>query len=273
MNILLDKEIDLDVSQDTETKYTKAVYDLHKKMRTIVRKVRKNAETDYKYADNQYNKDLHGPYFKENDLCYMLVQCPKHKFSPRWRGEFRIKKVISNHLYVVEISPGEEKVVNISKLKHFRTTKYSKSPIKDIEMGDSRMSKTKEVADHTREESDDEFITRQQQITPKPRPLRPPRPYPPPITTNTPLQSLNRANREHATTERHASEIESLNNTSNGSAVEQPDTGSRIRTDEVADRIIDLERTYSEDEVRTRIGGRRLRDTSQLRRPQYYRSG
>ena len=36
-----------------------------------------------------------------------------------------VNKVINDHLYVVQLAPGVEKVVNISKMKHFQRNKYN----------------------------------------------------------------------------------------------------------------------------------------------------
>ena len=103
-----------------QTSYGKAAYALHNDVKRIAHRVRKNANTDFKYADTCHEKSLHGPYFKVGDLCYTFVECPAHKFSYRWRGPFEVKKVINDHLYVVRLEGGEDKVCSISKLKHFK---------------------------------------------------------------------------------------------------------------------------------------------------------
>ncbi|KAL5247030.1 hypothetical protein ACHWQZ_G019036 [Mnemiopsis leidyi] len=103
-----------------------AVYKNHQELKKIIRKVRKQSRTDFIYAAKQHDRNLHGPYFKEGDLCFVLIQCPKHKFDPKFHGPFRISKVINDHLYVVDLGKGVEKVVNISKLKHFVASKYSR---------------------------------------------------------------------------------------------------------------------------------------------------
>ena len=94
-------------------------------MKAICRKVRENANVDFLYAKNHHDRNLLGPYFKAGDLCYVLINFPTHKDSNRWRGPLLVNKVINDHLYVVQISPGQEKVINISKMKHFKRNKYN----------------------------------------------------------------------------------------------------------------------------------------------------
>ena len=103
-----------------------AVYKNHMELKRIIWKVRKQSQKDFGYAAKQHDRNLHGPYFKEGDHCFVLVQCPRHKFEPRFRGPFRITKVINDHLYVVDLGQGVEKVVNICKMKRFETNKYSR---------------------------------------------------------------------------------------------------------------------------------------------------
>ena len=105
-------------------KYGKA-YELYRTVRNIVQKARKHAALDFQYADNTYNKNLKGPYFEENDWCFTLVNCPSHKFSERWQGPFRVCKKLGDHLYVIELDNGKEKVINISKMKRYAPNKFS----------------------------------------------------------------------------------------------------------------------------------------------------
>ena len=121
-SILIENEpVDLDCRRPHSAK----AYQLHMTIKNIVRRARRNATADFKYADNWYNQNLHGPYFKTDDWCFVLVNCPKHKFSQRWRGPYKISKVVNNHLYVVEMDNGVDKLCNISKLKHYKKSKYS----------------------------------------------------------------------------------------------------------------------------------------------------
>ena len=100
-------------------------YELHKTIKQIVQNVRKNAALDYMHADIYNNRNLYGPTFNEQDMCYILVQCPKHKYSKRFSGPFVVKKKISDHTYVIDLNDGTEVVKNISKMKHFKKNKYS----------------------------------------------------------------------------------------------------------------------------------------------------
>ncbi|KAL5250482.1 hypothetical protein ACHWQZ_G016276 [Mnemiopsis leidyi] len=112
---------------DERNTAAKEAYELHKEIKRVIRKVRENSELDFRYAQKHHDRNLHGPYFKQGDYCFVLVQCPKHKFAPRFRGPFEVKKVVNDHLYVVEYGPGVEKVTNICKMKHYELNKFSKA--------------------------------------------------------------------------------------------------------------------------------------------------
>ena len=117
--------VDNEIRTQPLSKSTKGAYEQYKMMKNINRKVRENADVDFLYAKNQHDRNRLGPYFKSGDLCYVLINCPTHKHSIRWRGPLLVNKVINDHLYVVQVSPGQEKVVNISKMKHFTRNRYN----------------------------------------------------------------------------------------------------------------------------------------------------
>jgi hypothetical protein len=96
----------------------------HKLIKSIINKARVHAQRDFLYADNTYNRNITGPFFKTGDFCYILVECPLHKFSKRWRGPFKIIRAINQHLYVVQLENGE-KTCNITKMKEYRKNSYS----------------------------------------------------------------------------------------------------------------------------------------------------
>ena len=54
---------------------------------------------------------------------------PKYKHSPKFHGPYIIKDNISNHNYIVHIN-GEDKIVNISKMKPYKLNKFSQLPSK-----------------------------------------------------------------------------------------------------------------------------------------------
>ena len=122
---------------DERNTAAKEAYELHKEMKRVIRKVRENSELDFRYAQKHHDRNLHGPYFKKGDYCFVLVQCPKHKFAPRFRGPFEVKKVINDHLYVVELGPGVEKVINICKMKHYEVNRFSKKKVGVTQKEDS----------------------------------------------------------------------------------------------------------------------------------------
>jgi len=124
MSLLVDG--DKDIGATLVDSRSKEAYELHKKMKGIMRRVRRNAEVDFGYAQKYHDKNISGPFFKEGELCYVLVSCPKHKYEKRWNGPYMIVKVINDHLYVVQTSPGTESVTNISKMKKYPVNKYSR---------------------------------------------------------------------------------------------------------------------------------------------------
>jgi hypothetical protein len=106
------------------TPHAQKAHDLHWTIKSLIRKARKNGAADFLSADNWYNRHLHGPYFKEGDWCFVLINCPTHKFSKRWTGPFKVRKVINEHLCYVEVND-TAKLFNVSKLKHYKKNIYS----------------------------------------------------------------------------------------------------------------------------------------------------
>ena len=95
-------------------------------MKYIVSNVRLNAARDFGYADNANNKHFKpSAPLSAKDYVYTLVNCPLHKFQKRWRGPYKINKVINDHLCVVELDGGVNKLFNITKLKSYQVSKYS----------------------------------------------------------------------------------------------------------------------------------------------------
>ena len=75
---------------------------------------------DLMHNDSWNNRNLHGPFFKPGDLTFVMVQCPKHKFAPRWQGPFKVAKKVNDHVYVVELTDGTQVVKSLTKLKHYK---------------------------------------------------------------------------------------------------------------------------------------------------------
>jgi hypothetical protein len=105
--------------------YNTKAYELYKNLKSITRKVRMHAEADFCYAQKYHDKNLKGPYFDVGDEVFVLIQCPKHKFGPRWTGPFKICRKINDHLYCLEMPNDERKNVNIGKLKKYMRNVYS----------------------------------------------------------------------------------------------------------------------------------------------------
>ena len=135
-------------------------YNLRKTMKSIIRKVRENSDTEFRYAKNYHDKNLMGPFFKVFDLCFLLINCPTHKFGARWKGPFQITQVVNDHLYKVLIAPGNEKIINISKLKHYQSNKFSANPlVRHTVAPNVTVSNDSQTRSVPPQEEDPEFIT------------------------------------------------------------------------------------------------------------------
>ena len=126
LNTPLDLELDGSpiLLDNHATKKKTTAYVIYRTIRDIVRKARRHAALDFGYADSAYNKKMLGPYFKQGDWVFTLMECPKHKFEKRWQGPFQITKKIDDHLYIIDLG-SRDKLVNISKLKPYTKSKYS----------------------------------------------------------------------------------------------------------------------------------------------------
>ena len=148
-----------------ESQYHKRAFLQHKELKSIIKKVRENAQTDFMYSQRFHDKNLHGPYFKQGEKCYIFIECPSHKFAKRWRGPYTVIKAISDHVYVVQL-PDSEKVCNISKMKHYKVSKFS--PVEQtrtlprVPRGESVSVETQHS--RRRSESDDEMIVEYRQV-------------------------------------------------------------------------------------------------------------
>ena len=139
------------------TKHSEKAYQLYRTIRNIVQKARRHAALDFQYSDNYYNKNLQGPYFEEGDWVFTLINCPRHKFSERFQGPFKVIKKISDHLYVIELDDAKEKLVNISKLKRYVRSKYS--PHRVLDPGAPEFIPTPNTAPLTEEKGDAELAS------------------------------------------------------------------------------------------------------------------
>ena len=127
LNTPLDLELNGNpVQLNSSVKKGTTAYQLYRTIRDICVKARRHAALDFGYADNAYNKNLQGPYFQQGDWVYILIECPSHKFSKKWQGPYQVTKRIDDHLYVVDLG-SRDKLMNISKLKRYVTSKYSPS--------------------------------------------------------------------------------------------------------------------------------------------------
>ena len=110
--------------ETSQTTIQKHVYDLHTQMRAINLKVQEATQKSSKYMSTQYDKKVKGPFFEEKQYCFLLVNVPNHKFAEKWKGPYLITKKINNWNYIINIG-SESKVVNIQKMKLYKTNQYS----------------------------------------------------------------------------------------------------------------------------------------------------
>jgi hypothetical protein len=116
----------------------------HQLIKTIIRKARVHAQKDFMYADNTYNRNIEGPFFETGDYCYVLVDCPKHKFSKRWKGPYRITKAVNQHLYLVRLETGD-KMCSITKMKKYKHNIFS--PMSNDSDATQSMARNEDVTD------------------------------------------------------------------------------------------------------------------------------
>eukprot|EP00116_Pleurobrachia_bachei_P000279 sb/3460541/ len=76
---------------EREENIPKRVYERAKELRTIARRVRKNMEVDWGYAKRQYDKRAYNPGYSVGDKVFVRINCPVHKYGPRWSGPFELR--------------------------------------------------------------------------------------------------------------------------------------------------------------------------------------
>ena len=133
-------------SDITETDYKKLqAYNLYRQIADVTRKVRDNSEKRAMLMKKQYDKKVKGPFFKEGDLCFLLVNAPVHKYADRWRGPYLIVEKINDWNYILDIN-GVKKLVSISKMKSYKPNKYSQITAKSAH---NRMSTNEKLPKNT----------------------------------------------------------------------------------------------------------------------------
>ena len=114
-------------------------YSLYKRVANLTRKARDATQKRVGYMTKEFDKKTQGPYFKKGDWCLLLVLWPKHKYAERWSGPYKVEEKISDHLYVVKVK-GEMKVTSISKMKHYKETKFSTLNTEDERTADPEVT-------------------------------------------------------------------------------------------------------------------------------------
>jgi transposase InsO family protein len=99
-------------------------YQMYKQVREVTRRVIANTKQQVQYMSTQYDKKVKGPFFKVGDHVFLLVNVPSHKYSERWTGPYLIIHKINDWNYIINYN-GQEKIVNIEKLKEYKLSKYS----------------------------------------------------------------------------------------------------------------------------------------------------
>ena len=126
LSLLAENRKDFELEPMKENEFDVEAYELYKNLKFITRKVRIQAERDFCYAQRYHDKNVKGPFFEEGEEAFVLINCPKHKFGPRWVGPYKISRKINDHLYCLDLPDGEKKVFNIGKLKRYVRNRFSK---------------------------------------------------------------------------------------------------------------------------------------------------
>ena len=100
----------------------------YQQARNVTRQVYKTMKRQAKYSETQYNKRVKGPFFEVGQYIMLLVNTPQHKYSLKYSGPYLITEKISDWNYVIQL-PDKRKVVNISKLKLYKSNKYTDKSI------------------------------------------------------------------------------------------------------------------------------------------------
>lgn len=119
-----------DITNLEGTDYNKHAYQHFRRMKNIIHRVRAHALVDYEYALSATNSQIKGPFFEPGDSCFILINCPVHKFGKRWHGPLVIKEKLNDHLYIINVK-GIDKVINITKLKHYKPNKFTNKQCKE----------------------------------------------------------------------------------------------------------------------------------------------
>ena len=102
-------------------------YELYRQMRDSARRVIIKTKQRAQYMATQYDKKVKGPFFEKGQYCLVLVNVPKHKFSEKWKGPYLITDKINDWNYIISID-GQEKIINVEKMKPYVVNKYSILP-------------------------------------------------------------------------------------------------------------------------------------------------
>ena len=102
-------------------------YELYRQMRDTARRVIIKTKQRAQYMATQYDKKVKGPFFEKGEYCLVLVNVPKHKFSEKWKGPYLITDKINDWNYIIPIE-GQEKIINVEKMKPYVINKYSILP-------------------------------------------------------------------------------------------------------------------------------------------------
>ena len=112
-------------SQNTERRLE--AYSLHRTIRSVCLRVQEHAQRHVQYTCDSYKRQHSCKLFdfKKGDLCYVKVEVPKYgKWDIRWSGPWKILEKYTEYLYLIQVDK-ISKVLNISKIKPYKVTKYS----------------------------------------------------------------------------------------------------------------------------------------------------
>ena len=160
LSLVSDNRTDFEIEPLEESNFDAKAYELYKNLKHITKKVRIQAERDFCYAQKYHDKNLKGPFFEEGDEAFVLINCPSHKFGPRWVGPYKISRKISDHLYCLDLPNGVKRVFNIGKLKRYVRNRYSpKAPeVTPVAEPKSESKTVRKPRPDSESESEDEVV-------------------------------------------------------------------------------------------------------------------
>ena len=159
LSLVSDNSAPLGIEPMKENEYDAKAYQLYKDLKHITKRVHVQAERDFCYAQKYHDKNIKGPFFEQGEEAFVLINCPKHKFGPRWAGPYKISRKINDHLYCLDLPNDEKRIFNIGKLKRYVRNRYSPKQqqiVKPVVDNSPNINDSDKTRRHVHQESESE---------------------------------------------------------------------------------------------------------------------